>query len=332
MQGALCKTRAHETNGGMALAPGSHKQNEDGEDEEVVREGMFPMRIVTRLTGLNPDTIRAWERRYGAIAPPRTEGNTRLFTNEDIERLILLKDVVDLGHPIGQVGALPTPALEQLRALERTRGANHPADSLEPLRSDYLDAVSRFDARRGVELLHQAAAHLPARDFVYRVALPVLREIGARWSHGNLGIAHEHLATVQVRSALLTYQHLHPADRGAPRVITGTPEGHRHEFGIMIGALLAQLRGFEVIYLGVDLPYDEFLWAARRAQPSLVLLAVAITLRPDEGERLIAMAKQLPDKTEVWIGLPPTDTFASPIVRRFTAFEQLEMALTERRR
>jgi MerR family transcriptional regulator, light-induced transcriptional regulator len=302
------------------------------EDEEGTREGMFPMRIVTRLTGLNPDTIRAWERRYGAIAPPRTEGNTRLFTNEDIERLILLREVVDLGHPIGQVGGLPTAALEQLRTLERSRGTQTRAtDTLEPLRNDYLEAVGRFDARRGVELLHQAAAHLPAREFIFRVALPILREVGTRWSHASIGIAQEHLATVQMRNALLTYQHLHPADRGAPRIITGTPEGHRHEFGILIGALLAQLRGFDVIYLGIDLPLEELVWAARRSHPSLVLLAVAIGLRPDEGDRLNAMAKQLPDKTELWLGMPPTDTFASQSVRRFVSFEQLELALAERR-
>jgi DNA-binding transcriptional MerR regulator len=314
-------------------------QKQESDDEEEPKEGMFPMRIVTRLTGLNPDTIRAWERRYGAITPPRTEGNTRLFTHDDIERLIVLRAVVDLGHPIGQVASLPTAALKQLRDIERGHTTQSAPDSLASLRQDYLEAISRFEARRGTEILHQAAAHLPAREFAFKLALPILREVGELWSHtaddkereSSFGVAHEHLATVQMRNALLTYQHLFPVDRGAPRVVVTTLEGHRHEFGILIGALLAQIRGFEVIYLGVDLPADDILWAARRANAVLVILGAAVPIRELDSERLDHLALELPPRTELWLGLTPTDTYAHPQVRRFTAFEQLDLALAEKR-
>lgn len=325
--------------------------NAESEEEGAAREGLFPMRIVARLTGLNADTIRAWERRHRAIAPPRSEGNTRLFTHEDIERLTLLKEVVGLGHPIGQVAQLATLALRQMRDLERTRRDGPTADEgLDTVRREYLDAISRFEARRGAELLNQAAAHLPAREFTFRVALPILREVGERWSHtlrarrgdaqrgdadptskGSFGIAHEHLASTQIRAVLVSYLRHTLVDRGAPRILFATPEGHRHEHGILIASLLAQLRGFEVIYLGVDLPVDDIVRAATRASAVLVILGVASDLSPFDGEQLDRLAAELPERMELWLGHPPSEAFTHPRIRRMTSFEQLELALAEKR-
>lgn len=323
----------------------------ESEPDELPREGLFPMRIVTRLTGLNADTIRAWERRHRAIAPPRSGGNTRLFTHEDIERLTVLKEVVGLGHPIGQVAQLATLALRQMRDLERQRRDGPTGDDgLDTVRREYVEAISRFEARRGAELLNQAAAHLPAREFTFRVALPILREVGERWTHtlrgrrdeakageadpanrNAFGIAHEHLASSQLRAVLVSYLRHTLVDRGAPRVVLTTPEGHRHEHGILIAALLAQLRGFEVVYLGVDLPVDDVVRAATRANATLVILGVASSLSPSDCGHLDRLAKELPERTELWLGHPPTETFAHPRIRRVTSFEQLELALAEKR-
>lgn len=321
------------------------------EVEGAAREGLFPMRIVARLTGLNADTIRAWERRHRAITPPRSDGNTRLFAHEDIERLTLLKEVVELGHPIGQVARLATLALRQMRDLERARRDGPTADDgLDTVRREYLDAISRFEARRGNELLNQAAAHLPAREFTFRVALPILREVGERWSHtANVkrdrsqggeadpagrpafGIAHEHLASTQIRAVLVSYLRHTLVDRGAPRVVLTTLEGHRHEHGILIAALLAQLRGFEVVYLGVDLPVDDIVRAATRASAVLVILGVASPLSAADGENLDRLVAALPERAELWLGHSPSETYAHPKVRRVTSFEQLELALAEKR-
>ena len=311
----------------------------ESDTDELQREGLFPMRIVARLTGRNADTIRAWERRHRAIAPPRSDGNTRLFTHEDIERLSLLKEVVELGHPIGQVAQLATLALRQMRDLERQRrDGPTAADGLDTIRREYIEAISRFEARRGAELLNQAAAHLPARDFTFRVALPILREVGERWTHTTharrdqtFGIAHEHLASTQIRAVLVSYLRHTLVDRGAPRVVLTTPEGHRHEHGILVAALLAQLRGFEVVYLGVDLPVDDIVGAATRANAVLAILGVASPLSPIDFGNLDRLAAELPERTELWLGHPPTETFAHPRIRRVTSFEQLELALAEKR-
>ena len=90
------------------------------------REPVFPMRVVTRMTGLSADVVRAWERRYGAIEPGRTDGNARRYSHADIARLTRLRDAVSQGHSIGEVSRLSNEALDALadrqRELERPAG------------------------------------------------------------------------------------------------------------------------------------------------------------------------------------------------------------------
>ncbi|MEM9293668.1 MAG: MerR family transcriptional regulator, partial [Acidobacteriota bacterium] len=75
---------------------------------------LHPIRVVARRTGLKTDLIRAWERRYGAIEPQRTAGRHRSYSEEDIHRLLLLRQATESGFPIGQVAQLPTADLEDL--------------------------------------------------------------------------------------------------------------------------------------------------------------------------------------------------------------------------
>lgn len=292
----------------------------------------YPMRVVTRLTGLQPDTIRAWERRYHAVSPRRTDGNTRMFTADDVRRLTLLREVTELGHPIGQVADLTTTALEDLIA-DDARAEARPAatgeQGLALIVEQYLGAVGRFDARRAQEILLRAAAVLPARDFLFDVALPIVREVGQRWAHAALGVAQEHLVSAQVRGLLMTFTRMYPPDPGARRVVVTTPEGQRHEFGALVGALLAAVRGLEVIYLGTDLPDPDLRWAVEMSQAHVLLLSTAVALPPDEAERLAATLDSLPPRVQIWFGMPPETDFTHPRVRRFTSFEALEVALAD---
>ena len=76
--------------------------------------GEYSMRVVTRMTGLSADTIRAWERRYGAVVPARTDGNTRRYSASDVRRLGLLKEATDRGHRIGDIAKLSEGELAEI--------------------------------------------------------------------------------------------------------------------------------------------------------------------------------------------------------------------------
>lgn len=278
--------------------------------------GLYPMRLVTRLTGLSADTIRAWQRRYGAVEPLRSAGNTRRFSAEDVRRLILLRDATAQGHAISSVAQLSLVQLEQL--LGRGAPPPPPAPSasssgtlgtgggaaMDELRSAYLEALERFASREAYEVLMRAATFLERRAFVTEVIVPIVREVGVRWQQGQLGVAQESMVASQLRSVLASMLRLTPPPAGAPQILLCTPAGHRYELAILVGALLAASRGLDPLYLGAELPAEELRHALQMSRAPVVVLSIARDVDADEAQVLPFLVRQLAAHAEVWVGLP----------------------------
>jgi DNA-binding transcriptional MerR regulator len=302
----------------------------------------YPMRVVQRLTGLSPDTIRAWERRHGVVEPARSSGKTRHFSDEDVRRLILLRQAVERGHRIGSIANLSERDLVELVDQESALGSlgddSLEAD-LEPkdlqygaLRKQYLDSIMRFDVMKASDLLSRAGVLLDRNAFLYQVVMPTLREIGNRWEAGKLSPAHEHLVSAQIRGLLDTLLRQHAPLPGAPKVIITTPPDEHHELGAATGALLAATRGFAAIYLGPNLPEPDIALAVKESRADLLVLGVQHGMTPGEVERFSQLLEHLSEHVETWIGLPPNHPaiYIVDEARYFVRFEDFDAALLER--
>ncbi|MCB1153420.1 MAG: MerR family transcriptional regulator [Deltaproteobacteria bacterium] len=300
---------------------------------------LYPIRVVTRMTGLSPDIIRAWERRYGAVEPHRTDGNTRLFTSADIHRLALLKRVVDSGHNIKSIAGLTDDELEQLATRE---AAHSPVDNAtaeqfiigdDPyttLRQDYMNAVFRFDVRRAARLLSRTAALVNPLELIEHVLLPVLRDTGHNWAEQRFSVAHEHLVSMQIRGLLQKITDYANPQPGSPKIIFTTPEGHWHEFGALVGALLAASRGVEPIYLGPHLPEDDIEIACEVSRANVLVLGIVRDIDEGEFEPLRTGLERFSQRIETWVGLPKghrADGCAAG-VRFLHDYDELDVALT----
>ncbi len=288
---------------------------------------VYPMRVVTRLTGLSSHTIRVWESRHAAVSPTRTEGNARRYSEEDVRRLRLLRELTEAGHRISEVAGLPDPELARL-----ARG-DQGTDSFDELRQAYLTAIEGFRGREASGLLSRAAAVLEPSSLALDVILPILRETGRRWGEGQLNVAHEHLVSVHMRSLLDALMRQTEPLPGAPVLVAATPAGHRHEFGALVGAQLAAARGYEVLYLGADVPQSDLLEALGASAASLCLLAINRSLDAPEQSRIEQTLAEVVRVCEVWMGLPPGHVLAQrPIegVRYVTDLQALDHALVQR--
>ena len=306
--------------------------------QDLLDTELYPMRVVSRVTGLPGDTIRAWERRYSAVEPRRTAGNARRYSGADIRKLSLLRTLTERGQSIGAIASLDRETLETLLTDDDRAGADPrataPTDSLERLRADYFDAIARMDTARASRLLFRAAAVLDNRELVFDLIVPLVREIGIRWENGSLGIAQEHFVSAELRSLLATRMRAQPADPGAPRIVVATPSEFRHEFGILAAAMLANGRGLDVLYLGADLPADELVWAVESARPAVLVLGVARSPSNEEMRQLEATLARVAGKTDVWLGCPP-DLALSVLpkgVRLFHSFADFDVAVAGLRR
>lgn len=252
-------------------------------------QARHPIGVVARRTGLKQDLIRAWERRYGAVEPFRSPTGRRLYSDLDIERLALLRLAVQAGRGISHAAALDQ---EQLRSLIREdRPAAAPAlppaeesrtgsATAETILAACLSAVRRLDVAELETQLGRAAMTLSQIHVLEKVLVPMMHAVGDLWHQGDLRPAHEHMASAVVRSFLGEMRSAYRAPDQAPHLIVTTPARQHHELGALIAAATAAAEGWNILYLGPDLPPEDI--AAAAHQRGARAIALSITFPPDD--------------------------------------------------
>lgn len=263
---------------------------------EKRKTAIHPIGVVAERAGVSPDVVRAWERRYGVVEPERDASGRRVYTQSDIDRLVLLARATEGGRSIGQVANLENGVLEELireRAAARATAPrlDLPADSGELVRQG-MRLVRALDGHQlEVFLLHAASRHgVPV--LLRAVVGPLFREIGVEWHAGNLTAAQEHLATTTVRGVLVRLLGSLPRIDEAPVLLAATPAGERHEIGVLMVVAEAVTLGWRVTYLGADLPADEIASAATQTGARAVALGAVYAPDPAGLSREISALRR----------------------------------------
>jgi MerR family transcriptional regulator, light-induced transcriptional regulator len=235
-----------------------------------------PIGVVAERTGLSPELIRVWERRYGVVEPTRDESGQRFYSDAEVERLLLLRQATQGGRGISQVAGLTT---EQLATLVRDDNrARAGRDAGRTMEEDVeLEASLRYarelDGEKLERQLKRRVAVMGLSRFVEGPVSTLLRKVGDEWHAGRLTPAQEHLATAVVQRVLIgTLASISPAE-GAPVFLIGGLPGDRHEVGGLLAASIAAVEGWRVVYLGPDLPPGEIADAARASGAQMVGLS-----------------------------------------------------------
>jgi MerR family transcriptional regulator, light-induced transcriptional regulator len=275
-----------------------------------------PMGVVAKRTGLTPHVLRAWERRYGAVVPGRTEGGQRLYSDGDVARLRLLKRATAGGRPIGSVASLPTEEVARLvgedveaEGVGNGGGGEVPGvvvgEDVERALSEGLAAAERLDGVGLRSELMRAVVKVGVWDFVMGVVWPLLVRTGELWAAGRLRPAQEHVVSAAVRQVLDWLLSGMDAGGEAPLLVLGTPEGEYHEFGSMLAGIVAVDAGWRVLYLGPSLPVPELVLAAERSGAWAVGVSVVQGDRGRTGrvrEGLASLRASLPAEVSLLVG------------------------------
>ena len=281
------------------------------------------MRVVTRRTGLSPDLLRAWERRYEVVTPSRSEGGRRLYSDTDIERLRLLYRATLAGRSIGQLAELPTEALAALvrqdaaaDAEQTTRGAQARDGDAPFAAAGYLAdaarAIERLDATALEATLRRATIALSSITLLDGLLVPLLVDVGAHWREGTLRPVHEHLASMMVRRVLDGVVEGASPPLATASVVVATPSGQIHELGALLVAASAATEGWRVTYLGADLPAEDIAECAVRTRARAVALSVVYpTGDPAVGDELRRLRTALPKRTALLVGGAATPSYSA---------------------
>lgn len=242
-----------------------------------------PIRVVAQRTGLTPATIRAWERRYDAVSPSRSEGGQRLYSDREVERLGVLRQLTEAGRSISMVAPLSDDAARELLMEDRSSapGPAMPEHGARP--SSLVDRaytqVLESDAGGLERTLWLAAVSLGSRVFLDEIVGPLLIRVGEAWAAGEVDPGREHLASDVIDGALARIAE--PSrSRDGPGLVVATLPGERHGLGARLVSAAASVEGWRVSYLGTDLPVTDI--AAMAASVGAKAVAISVV----GGDRL----------------------------------------------
>lgn len=238
--------------------------------------GFFPIRKVSDITGVNSVTLRAWERRYGLIKPQRTAKGHRLYTQEDIELIQQILELIDEGIPISRVRAL----VQQTKT-----AATSTTDSVDIWQTHMnaiIQAISEFN-ELGIERIYNEVLSLYPVDVVTRqLILPLLKVLGERWASKQGSIAEEHFFGVFLRNKLGARFHHRQQHNSGPKLVAACLPNEEHEIGLLLFALAAHERGFQIILLGSNMPIEELPTVVKKTRADAVVLSGSMPINDKE--------------------------------------------------
>jgi DNA-binding transcriptional MerR regulator len=239
---------------------------------------------LSRRVGESPELLRAWETRYALVAPERTPGGLRLYSEHDERRVRAMRRHISAG----------LSAAEAARLAKLEDG--NPPDS-----EDAATALMEAELARSLDALDEPAAQVALdqlfsafgiRGALAEVILPFLRRLGERWADAEVNVAEEHFASNIIGGRLRRLAQGWGEGVG-PRAVLACPPGETHEMGLLSFGLVLRQRGWRITYLGADTPISAIAASMADLAPAIVVLAAMTSARfLDAADELTALAAQ----------------------------------------
>lgn len=241
----------------------------------------FNLKAVVHETGLKPDTLRAWERRYGVPQPKRTSGGHRLYSRHDIQLLkwlvarqqegLTISRAVEMWRHLVAEGR--EPDLGPQAAPELTRLPLGGGEALAELRQTWIDACLAFDERRAEQVMAQAFALYSVEDVCLELLTKGLSAIGAGWYEGNISVQQEHFSSALAMRRLESLLAATPSPTRQKRILTLCAPEDLHTYSPLLITLLLRRRGWPVTYLGANVPLGRLETTLAVARPALAVVS-----------------------------------------------------------
>lgn len=233
---------------------------------------LYNTKAVAQETGVPADTFRAWERRYGVPRPHRTDGGHRLYSERDIATIRWLRDRTAEGLTISQAIALMSSEVGA-RITPGDAPVSTEAHSWERMNQQLLESLIDFDERRADRVMSEAFAIYPMDEVFLRLVQPTMTDIGEMWHQGKLSVTIEHFATQFVRRKLSSILNTYAINEGRGLILVGCAPGELHDLGALLMAVVLVRHGWQVVYLGPQVPIKDLVDTIDRLKPDMVCLS-----------------------------------------------------------
>ena len=266
-----------------------------------MRKTLLNIAAVERDVGVSKDVLRVWERRYGFPAPERDAHGERLYPIDQVERLRLIKRLMDRGHRPGRLMALPVNELTEFASARPDPLKTAPRVDTGAL-DDMITLIKQHDAVGFAQALQQRLAREGLQRFVQDTVAPLINQIGQAWEAGEVEVFEEHLFT-ELSNRVLRQAIAGVAGGQAPRIILTTLPEEPHGLGLLMVESILAIEGAHCISLGTQMPMMSIADAARAHRADVVALSFSAAFPARLIPSLLLQLRGLlPDTVELWAG------------------------------
>lgn len=274
-------------------------------DRSAAQQLSISIAAVERDTGLSKDTLRVWERRYGFPQPTRDAFGERLYPMEQVDKLRLLRRLIDSGHRPGRVVSLSVEDLQQLAEASPSGLRSETVESLAA--HDELSAMLDLIKQQRIEEFRRELSNLAMRlglqRFLVEVVAPLTERVGDAWARGYFEIFEEHLFTESVQIVLRGIIATIPQPGTRPRVLLTTFPQESHGLGLLMAESLLAMEGARCMSLGTQTPVWDIVLAAASQRVDVVALSFSQAMNPNQAiDGLVELRAKLPSRVEIWAG------------------------------
>ncbi|MCO5250802.1 MAG: MerR family transcriptional regulator [Candidatus Kapabacteria bacterium] len=278
----------------------------------------YSIEMASKLSGLTPILIRAWENRYNILKPERTEGNHRLYSEEDITRLCLLSEVRNFGFRISDIVNLTDSELRTLIVKKTDFDEEHSQEHISnsshnTLVVDLLNLVEKYDEQSIKTLISELRINYSKPMIINNIILPLMREVGAKWKSGEMRISHEHFISAIISNYLTNMRENNKKYQLSRKVVVCTLSGQYHEIGALAASVLISEGGYKVIYLGANSPTEEIAASFLKSGADAIVISIII---PEIDSFLLTEFQRLREyinKAPILVGGNLNDSFGEKL-------------------
>lgn len=264
--------------------------------------------MAAQMAGLSPHTIRAWEKRYQALKPARSDNGRRLYTAEEVDRLVLLAQLTHLGSNISQIAGLSDEDLKSMYSkivqggeLFTTSVLKREVDIADMKRQLVL-SVENYEVSAISQLLSLAKNSVEPRVFALDILKPLIDEVSKIFQENRFQNAQVQalFAIIRFHAGNIIYSHFERSLKSSEKFVLAGLEPENHSFNLLITALLCCHHKKNFYYLNTNLPVVSVVEAVKAVEGTTLILSV-----PNSSPKTLAFIQELnsliPTKVKVWI-------------------------------
>jgi len=252
----------------------------------MAHEGKYNIKAISNMVGIQPGTLRAWERRYQILNPVRNDSGHRLYTEEDLRKLKWLTEKVSGGFTISQAVSL----LETESSTVGTFEEEGEVDSPQKIRDELLTMLLSFEEGKAQDLINHAFSLYSVEKVVIDILGSLLVTVGDMWEKGQITSAHEHYTTQLLKTRISMIFYSLPSNGLLPKAIAVCGPNETHEVGLLVFTLFLRRKGFEVIYLGSSIEDKDVELIVKEVDPTFLFMSCTMM---ENAEKTLNLTNQM---------------------------------------